>query len=158
MNIWSIPRYTVKTKTSLRSIHNQVYFCNIILQTTLPSFTPWSLLIDDHCEPQSEFFANVRIGWTSFRLYLTLPAQILNFISANKCSRFLRHFMFMVMLVNFPQCNHWTWCINWIQIHHALIFYVTSFYQRVSVYESGIISVIYEDSLKAVCGWSIYEH
>ena len=54
---------------SLGSIHNQVYFCNIILQTTLPSFAPWSFLIDDHCELQSEFFAtvaNVRIGWTSF--------------------------------------------------------------------------------------------
>ena len=35
-----IPRYTVKTKMSLGSIHNQVYFCNIFLQKTLPSFAP----------------------------------------------------------------------------------------------------------------------
>ena len=71
VNIWSIPRYAVKTKTSLGSIHNEVYFSNITLQTTLLSFAPWSFLIDDHCELQSEFFAivaNVRIGWTSFRV------------------------------------------------------------------------------------------
>ena len=37
VNIWSIPRYAVKTKMSLRSVHNEVYFCNIILQATLPS-------------------------------------------------------------------------------------------------------------------------
>ena len=74
VNIWSIPRCAIKkTKTSLRSIHNEVYFCNNILQTTLLSFAPWSFLIDNHCELQSEFVAivaNVRIGWTSFRVQI----------------------------------------------------------------------------------------
>ena len=67
------PWVCCKTKMSLGFIHNEVYFCNIILQTTLPSFAPWSFLTDNHCELQSEFFAivaNVRIGWTSFRVFL----------------------------------------------------------------------------------------
>ena len=81
MNIWSIPRSTVKTKTSLRSIHNQVYFCNIILQTTLPSSSTSfkiSFLIDFHWGLSSEFFStvtNVRITWTTF-MVLTYPWPI----------------------------------------------------------------------------------
>ena len=85
----SVNLHHLKTKMSLGSIHNEVYFCNIILQATLSSFAPWSFLIDDHCELQSEFFAtvaNVRIGWTSFRVlnWLTLRYKIcrLNLISS----------------------------------------------------------------------------
>ena len=74
VNIWSIPRCAVKTEMSLRSIRYEVYFCNIILQTTLPSSTSFkiSFLIDYHWGLQSEFFDTivfVRIIWSSYRVY-----------------------------------------------------------------------------------------
>ena len=59
VNIWAIPKYTVKTKTSVAPTQNQVYFCNMILETNVPSFATSfkiSFLIGDHCELQSEFF------------------------------------------------------------------------------------------------------
>ena len=55
VSISAIPRYALKTKTSVGSNHNEVYFCSIILQTNVPSFAPSSFPIDHHCELQSEF-------------------------------------------------------------------------------------------------------
>ena len=55
----------ILTEMSLGSIHDEVYFCNIILKTNVPSFAPSFCLFDQHYELQSEFFAivaNVRIG------------------------------------------------------------------------------------------------
>ena len=71
---------------SLGSIHNQVYFCNIILQTTLPSSSTSfkiSFLMDFHWGLKSEFFAtvaNVRITWTSFRVLDATHSNYADFI------------------------------------------------------------------------------
>ena len=81
LNIRTIPWYAIKTKTSVTSIHNEVYLCNMIFQTNVPSFAPSLFPIDHHCELQSEFFdivAFVRIVCSScrvLRITNALPAR-----------------------------------------------------------------------------------
>ena len=64
VNIWAIPRYSVKTKMKLWSVHYEVYFCNIVLQKSglnvYPMCCKYLFLIVHHYKLRSELIGTDR--------------------------------------------------------------------------------------------------